>query len=659
MNDSVMSPVARVRRTRRRLAAVVLTTAVLRALTFGVAVVVLAAIVDRLVPLAPQLRVAIIPLAALAALVGAAIVLWRGRALASLQRIALWLEEQEPSLRFALVTAVDLELASARESRGTDAIPDELRAAASAVALDEVAGRAWRRPFVRTLLGAAVAVALVIALGQAALLRTAAAGVIRMSPDAASEAPMPNRLEKLEARVEPPAYARLRAQTLKDPSSVAALPGSRVTFAGRGPAEGVSATAKATSHTATRDGSSWTIRVAMPVEPEVLTFRDREYSRPIVLEPLPDSAPRVRLALPARDTTWQQVPRGRLTIEARIEDDYGIDRAFFEFMLTAGGGEDFATRMLNSAPVRFGYAREGVLRATLGLDTLGLSPGTVLHITAIALDANDVTGPGRGKSETRTLRIAEPKDSTAIAPVPSLPIDSMWMSQRLLNLRTDTLIRDKPQLERTAFTNRSSGYANQQEVLRQRALAVVAVLEADGVGGAFQTETSAKLRRAADLMWTARMFLGVARPDTARPVMEEILAILDEIRLANRYYQRGIVPAGLVNIEAARLKGEGSALVGPRRGREPLPTESAELARRLDRAAALVRTSRVAAIDSLAHLRVTALRTAPAVASALERAIDSLRAGGGVEALGPARRALVSRARVEPRQSSGWGGGSP
>lgn len=656
MTGSVASPLERVRRTRRRLAAVVLTAAVLRALTWGLAVVIVAALADRLLPLAPPVRGAIIPVAALAATVGAVVALWRGRAIVSLPRVALWLEEQAPSLRYALVTAVDLELATVDSRAGA---PDALRAAAGAVDLDGVAGRAWRRPLARALLGALVAAALVAALRPSELLRAAGTELARRSTVAAPAAPIPNRLERLVARVEPPAYARLERQTLQDPTSVAALPGSRLTFAGTGPADGVTARMGETSHAAVRDGRGWMLPITMPVEPVVLTFHDREHRRPVVMEPLPDSAPRVLLAIPARDTTYQQVPRGRLAVEARIVDDYGIDHAYFEFMLTAGGGENFATRTVTGAPVRLGRVREGTLRTTLGLDTLGLAPGTVLHIRAVAVDANDVTGPGRGTSETRTLRIAEPVDSTAAAPVPPLPIDSMWMSQRLLNLRTDTLIRARAQLERREFADRSSGHGNQQEALRQRALAVIGVLEADGVGGAFQTETSAKLRRAADLMWTARMFLGVARPDTARPVMEDILAILDEIRLANRYYQRGVVPPSIVNIEAARLKGEGEAVVERRHARAPLAPESAELSRRLDVAAALVRTSREAALDSLAHLRVAALRIAPEVAATLAGAIEAVREGGGEEALAAARRALQPRAQVAPRQATGWGGTIP
>ena len=65
-------------------------------------------------------------------------------------------------------------------------------------------------------------------------------------------------------------------------------------------------------------------------------------------------------------------------------------------------------------------------------------------------------------------------------------------------------------------------------------LAVVGLLEDNGVGGSFETEASKMLREAAELMWTARMELGIAQPDTAMPYMKKILAILNEY--APKYY---------------------------------------------------------------------------------------------------------------------------
>jgi hypothetical protein len=295
----------------------------------------------------------------------------------------------------------------------------------------------------------------------------------------------------------------------------------------------------------------------------------------------------------------------------------------------------------------------GLLRATIDLDTMRLGPGSVLHIRAVAFDENDVTGPGKGVSETRTLRVAERIDSTSINAAPPLPIDSMWISQRLLNMRTDTLIQRTRTLQHEVFVHRSTAYSNAQEDIRVRALAVIALLEDNGVGGSFETDASKMLRAAVDLMWTAREDLGIAHPDSAMPYMKKILAILDDLRLAHRYYLRGLLRPVAVNVERVRMTGKDSASVAARTARAPLADPHAALAARIEMAAALARTAPQVAADSLTFVRVSALTAAPEVAAALQDAIDHLRHGTSADsAIARTRRALAARPRVA-------GGGTP
>ncbi|HEY9479153.1 MAG TPA: hypothetical protein VIP79_03660, partial [Gemmatimonadaceae bacterium] len=320
---------------------------------------------------------------------------------------------------------------------------------------------------------------------------------------------------------------------------------------------------------------------------------------------------------------------------------------YVEYMLSTGAEESFETKQVNGPRVQFGNAHEATLRATIDLDTMKLAPGSVLHIRTVAFDFNDVTGPGKGVSETRTLRVAEPIDSTSINAAPPLPIDSLLISQRLLNMRTDTLIRSKRKLQREAFAHTSSGYSNTQESIRQRTLAVVGLLEDNGVGGSFETEASKMLREAAELMWTARMELGIAQPDTAMPYMKKILAILDELRLAHRYYLRGLMKPVTVNIARVRMTGADTAAAARREARAELGNVHAALAARLDVVAALARSAPTVAADSLAFIRVAALRSAPEAASALKEAIDLLHKGEPVSrVLARVRRALEPRARI-------------
>ncbi|HWZ58859.1 MAG TPA: DUF4175 family protein [Gemmatimonadaceae bacterium] len=649
-----MTTLERVRRARRRLAGTVVVAALLWTAALAVAVVVVAALVNTIAPLPLFARVILIPLAAVAALTAGGVTLWRGRAALSMEHVALWVEEREPRLRYALVTSIDPAIAPAAQHT-------ELHAFAGEADVEGVVRRASRRALGLALIAVVLAGVAIAILRPRELLRAAGRDLARRAGSRPA-APMANRLAKLSARVDAPAYARLPSVTLKEPTSVPALIGSRVAFSGSGPAEGLSATIGKDSGVmlaAVKEGHDWAVRVTMPKEPTVLTLRDRAYRRLVVLEPITDSAPTVKLRLPEHDTTYQTVPKGKLQLEGELTDDIGLAYGYFEFMLSTGSEESFETMASTGPRVPFDNARTATLRATLDLDTMKLAPGSVLHIRAVAFDFNDVTGPGKGISETRTLKIAEPVDSTSINAAPPLPIDSMWVSQRLLNMRTDTLIRTRRRLAREEMVHRSSAYSNLQEDIRKRALAVVVLLEDNGVGGSFQTEASKMLREAADLMWTAREDLGIAQPDSAMPYMKKILKILDDLRLAHRYYLRGLLKPVTVNIERVRMTGTDTAAAAARKPRDELPDPNAALAVRIDRAMAISHRTPAAALDSLTYIRVTAISSAPAVAKALGDAIALLQRGSSVDsALTGTRRALEPRPRIVSGPLE-WGGVTP
>ncbi|MGE5727004.1 MAG: hypothetical protein ACM34L_00275 [Gemmatimonas sp.] len=638
----------RVRRAQYRMLGGVALSALLWGAVLAMTVVSLAAGANAFVPLSAAAREIIIPLMIVSAAGGAGLVLWRGRAARSIERVAMWIEEREPSLNYVLVTAIDEVLAPLEQNRA-------LHAAANGTDIDAIVRHAWQHSLGRAAIACVVLGAVLAVLGPGDLLRAAERELADRAMPAAP-APMPNRLLSLRARVAPPVYTRLPAQVIEEPSNVAALVGSRITLEGNGAASGIVAALGTRELSAMTGERGWAITETMPPDPTVLTLRDRGYRRLLALEPRADSAPAVRLHLPARDTTYQHVPKGKLEIDAALSDDIGLDYGYVEYLLSSGSEESFETKLVVGEHEPFANARAARLHATLDLDTLKLSPGSVIHIRVVAYDYNDVTGPGKGVSETRTLKIAEPVDSTSINAAPPLPIDSMWISQRLLNMRTDTLTRSRRALSHEEFAHRSSAYSNGQEDIRKRALAVIALLEDNGVGDAFQTDASKMLRQAVELMWTAREDLGVTQPDSALPIMKKILKILDDLRLANRYYLRGILKPVAVNIERTRLTGKDSARAQARTPRGELDDPRRALAARIDAAVALARNSPSAAADSLVYIRVSALTSAPTLAVALEHAIDLLRHGTTADsALARARRALEPPARVL-ESASDWGG---
>jgi hypothetical protein len=635
--------------------ATVAAVALLWGATAGMAIMILAGVVGAFVALPAGAARYVTPGAVVVGLAVALYILWYARAAWSLERVALWIEERAPELRYALVTAID-----PRYSATVGAERGPLLDAISDVRFEPLVGHAVRRTFAWALGACALAVAVLGILRPE--LSGRVRGVIPGAHGAGAPAPIPNRLVPLRAVLQPPAYTQLRSTTLEEPTNVEALIGSRITFRGNGTPDGVTGVHGKDTLAASADGKGWALSLTMPADPASLHFHDRSYSRIVVLAPVTDSAPKVRLILPANDTTYRHPPRGRLSIEARATDDYGLDHGYFDFMISEGSEESFDTRQVIGARINFGNALNGTMRTVIDFDTLKLGPGHVVHIRAVAFDRNNVTGPGRGVSETRTLRVASTQeyDSVSITPAKPLPIDTMYMHQRVLNMRTDTLIRRKARLDRKEYVNTSTRYSAIQETIRQRVERVIAILEDDGVGGRFETHASKLLRQAADQMWEARALLGVGEPENAYPYMKRALQLLDEARKAQRYYLRGLLPPNVVNIERVRMQGEDTAAAIARKGRDRIPDPRAALRERVVRAASVYAQDASAGLDSLLMIRVSALRAAPPVAAALQEAIDALQGGAQLDvALNRARRLLEPPTHRMTSPAAWAGGGVP
>lgn len=586
--------------------------------------------------------------AAVAAALGASAgALRRALRARSLTRVALWVEEAEPGLKYALVAAADPAIDPA-------SLTAPLLTAAAAAPVEALVSRAVARHLGRAALPCALALGLWVALAATGGPDT---GIARRPGDEGPAAP--SRLTPLRAEVHAPAYARLPDQALEEPSRIAVLTGSRVVLQGRGAAAGVLAVVGRDTLAATGHDEGWAVSLTLDSVPRVLTLHDRAHRRLLSLEPQADSIPVVVLTLPARDTIFPVPPAVPVRFAARATDDLGLRMAAWEVLRTTGSGEQFQSTTIMAGRVALAGAREAALGLVLRLDTLRLGPGSVLSVRAVAFDGRDTGTRGRGVSETRTLRIATAEDSTAPVVEPPIPIDSMWVSQRLLNLRTDTLWLARRRLADSTYRGRAMGFSNAQAQIRERVLAVVALLEDDGVGGRAPTEESERLRTAAQEMLDARLGLAMAEVDSARPHMRRALAILDEIRLARRYHLRGVVRPPPVDIARVRLRGTEHGTPAPVRGPGGLPGEDRQLAARLARIARLAVSDGPAARDSLYFLRSATLASHPRVAALLAEALDAALRGEPVgAALLPARRALRPPARSLP-QAPAWGGGGP
>lgn len=612
------------------------------ALATGVALVLIARATGDALPDGVSL------LPAAAALLAAGTMLYRAWPGRSLERVALWVEEQEPALKFALVTASDPALPeSAALERAAEFDPAEV----------------LRRPLARMLLAAAAAV---MVGGGAAWALTGTDGTRDMLTGRTSTAPMRSAavpedpLAAIRARVMPPAYARARASDVDDPSSIAALTGSRITVTGRG--AGVSAFL---GHEAARvtGGRRWTVAFNMPSRPVALTLRHGERRRVIVLEPGTDAPPRVRLASPSRDTIMRRAG-GLVRVAASIEDDIGIADGHIEYMLSSGAEETFTARTIVVARRKLGGAARGDLSATIDLGALSLGPGDLVSIRAVARDANTVSGPGIGVSDTRTYRVARRDEYDSLAVEAGAPIipESTVVSQRMLILRTEALVREQPALSRDSALTRVRGIAADQIRLRERVHDIIypAHTHAEGeVEAAGEPEDAAEsmgpvnphLKAAYEEMWSASRELQIAEAAAALPFMRAAAAALDRARLANRYYLRSGTARVVVDVPRARLQGKET---GASAGRSPRAAETAmqELARDFTRAASI--RDPASAANELALVRVRALAELPGLAKALEPAIEALRRGRDPRVALAAARAELDRAEGAARHGASW-----
>jgi hypothetical protein len=460
--------------------------------------------------------------------------------------------------------------------------------------------------------------------------------------------PAGSRLEGLEVEVAPPAYARERTSRLDDPSSVAALVGSRITIRGEGDAAGITGTAGASRLNVSNTRGGWTTSLAMPGRPAALTLRDREFERIIVLEPRPDNPPRIVLTSPERDSTLR-VPRLVLRMNATATDDVGLGGAYFEYLVSTGSGEIFSARTITTPIVQLNGARRGSLSATLDLSTLDLKQGDVVSIRAITQDVNTLSGPGLATSDTRTYRIAraDEYDSVAVDPAGPLPIDSSAMSQRMLIQMTERLVREQKGLTRQQLVRRSTEIGDLEDRIRKRVHEILFEQEGGeesdaGAAAPEGPETAPEehahseeavpvrnkdLLEAYNALWEAVRSLQIAEPAPALPPMRVALKALDRARLANRMYLRGLPPKVIVDLARVRMTGKEKGSASTRTPLTPADSAKVRIEGRFEKAIDLIQSRPADAIRALTMVQVEALASFPSFASAVGEAVDAMRKG--------------------------------
>ena len=624
----------------------------------------------------------------------AAYVWRRGRAHAlTVERTALWLEERAPSLRYALVSAIE----------GQTTADVRLERVVSATEWETPARSAlWRSLRIPAVVAA---VGLVVGALAPRIVAKPVRGAV------AGPSGGPSRLAKLSLGsltviVQPPTYARAADRRSVAPTLVRALPGSRIHVTAAASSITTSARLNERPLEPQSDGERWRLSFVSGSKRALLRVTRATDSRLVALEPVIDSAPVVTLRAPARDSVLR-APTGSIALFADARDDLGIASAAFEYIVSSGEGERFTFRRGSLGAQRPDGALATTVRALLDIRALGLSPGDVVHLRAVARDWNNITGPGVGTSESRAIRIARSGeyDSVAVDQAPPPEADKSILSQRMLINLTEALVKRARTISTDDRRLETRRIARDQTRLRRQVSDIIFARLGDGAQNTGEHShgdghghddddaltdsklTPEQLLRAAEratmisgnpldfehdetpvvainrpmleaynAMWDAGRSLDGGEPRRALPAMYRALAAIQRARSAERLYLRGTPPRIVIDLQRVRMQGKERGAPVSRSPRLPLDTaRDVVLARFGTVIAALVRDPR-GGVDSLIVLRLAVVERHPAAASALESATDELRAGRDATAsLLRARRALDGGLMVHDVLPA-WGG---
>ena len=701
--------VAHLERLQRALRGVVIGTVIAWALS-AAALVLAAGLVLRMALGAPPMLL----LWGGALVAGSAMAAWRWRVMRPdrLQRLdaALWAESHAPELRYALVTL-------AEQSRANDGDPLQRRLAVftSAVGWEPAVDAALqqRRLMVAGRIAAAVVV-MVLAASPWPVRSAAAIGAPRPASRAQTATAAPGRV-LAEATLLPPAYAGRAERGVAFGETVPAIVGSIVRIDGAGDPARATLLAQESSDSGagtprvvhrTPRGDGWRGDIRIGSAPVALRLRDAVSERWLLIIPVMDSAPVASLLLPAADTLVFD-STAKLTLSGTIHDDLGLRDARVEYIISSGGGEQFAFKSGVMNARRGALGRDITVSTTLDLGALKLKAGDVIHVRLTAHDGNTLSGPSLGTSETRTIRIprADERDSVSVEQLPPSPVDRSVLSQRQLLLLTERLVQRMPQMGAAAVLVESRRIGADQARLRKQVSDIVFARLGDNPSGehahyagdghdhnaaelatqgtpesvlaAAERATQASslledvgdetpvvavnrpLLEAYNAMWDATRELQGGTPRGAIAPMKRALAAIQRARSAERIYLRGAQPAAVIDIAKIRLIGTDSARYEARRALKALPAPERRLASAVLRALALVTARDSTALDAMRLARLDALAASPQLAAALGDAIDALERGR--EATVPLLRAR--RLALAPwRASNGsllWLGGAP
>ena len=264
---------------------------------------------------------------------------------------------------------------------------------------------------------------------------------------------------------QPPAYTGIGESRAVDPIELRGIEGSVavMTIETAAPRVTVEHDGAVTTLTPT-DAGRFTDRLPLARTGYVVVAPEGGDRRTLPVVVLPDALPAVRITAPGRDLVYSG-GNASIGFTMRATDDFGLRSLSLRYTKVSGSGEEFAfTEGEIPLTVAAANARDWSGNATRTIAQLGLHEGDMLVYRAVASDAR----PGEGTAQSDAFFIEISRLGIAAGDAFTLPEQETRyaLSQQMLIVKTDRLMRQRRTMPVDALTEASLNLAVEQRMIR-------------------------------------------------------------------------------------------------------------------------------------------------------------------------------------------------
>jgi len=289
------------------------------------------------------------------------------------------------------------------------------------------------------------------------------------------------------------------------------------------------------------------------------------------LQAIKDNPPVIHIKTPQQYTYIDAGEAPRVTINAALDDDYGISNAFIYTTVAKGSGEavKFKEQKVDFGISFIGQSPHYNLKKIINLPSLNMEPGDELYFYVQAQDSHNQ----QSRSEVYIVSLQDTAQLLSmdglIGGVNVKP--EFFRSERQIILDSEKLLRDRDSISKESFNTKSNDLGNDQKLLRLRYGKFLgeeaesdinpkeeqndAVSDPKNFGNAsvvldkysdkhdnaedaqfFDPGVKAQLKATLTEMWKAELQLRLYKPEAALPFEYKALRLLKDLQQKSRMY---------------------------------------------------------------------------------------------------------------------------